>query len=397
MRRLAARLLLVLVGLFLGLLMVEAAFRLAGPNIPLDLTMARFQVYHPVYGFFHQPGVSGWVRTDEFTTFVKFNTQGLRGPEVSIPKPADTFRALVLGDSVVEGAQVGEDATMAGRLRGELQGLAGGKRVESVNAGVAGFGTGQQLLFLQREGLAYQPDLIVLVFTIANDPADNSVAVARRWKLAAERRPFFVQRGGELELQPFEAPPEERWSGVRTFLRDHSVVFTTLELWWIGKTVARAQGSVVPPLDAEKEVYLTEPGDDWQQAWSVTEALLAEVKATADANGVPLLLVLSPSEWQTYDDLWPKLVGTGSQAQRRFSPDAPNERLTEIADRHGIPLLDLRPIFRAEVAAGGPPVIFRKDGHWTERGHEIAARAVAGAAATAVQYHDLGHASATTR
>ena len=393
MRRLAARLLLVLGGLLLGLLMVEATFRLAGPNIPLDLTMARFQAYHPVYGFFHQPGVSGWVRTDEFTSFVKFNTQGLRGPEVAVPKPGGTFRALVLGDSVVEGAQVAEDATMAGRLQTELAALAGGRRVETVNAGVAGFGTGQQLLFLEREGLAYQPDLIVLVFTIANDPADNSLAVARRWKLAAERRPFFVLQGGKLELQPFQTPPPEQLAGLRTFLRDNSIVFTTLELWWIGKSVARAQGSVVPPLDAEREVYRTELGDDWPQAWEVTEALLARIQATADAADVPLLVVLSPSEWQVYDDLWTELVGDGSQARRRFSPDAPNDRLTEIAARHGITLLDLRPTFRAEVEAGGPPVIFRKDGHWTEHGHAIAARTVA----AAVQYHDLARAATTAR
>jgi hypothetical protein len=393
MRRLAARLLLVLGGLVLGLLMVELAFRLAGPNVPLDLTMARFQAYHPVYGFFHQPGVSGWVRTDEFTSYVKFNTQGLRGPEVAIPKPAGTFRALVMGDSVVEGAQVGEDATMAARLRQELATVAGGKRVETVNAGVAGFGTGQQLLFLQREGLSYQPDLIVLVFTIANDPADNSIAVAQRYKLAAERRPFFVMRGDHLELQPFQAPPPEQWSGARTFLRDHSVVFTALELWWIGKTVARAQGSVVPPEDAEMEVYLNEPGDDWKQAWGVTEALLAQVQSVAEANGVPLLVVLSPSQWQTYDDLWVRKLGNGDQVRRRFSPTAPIDRLNEIAQRHGITLLDLRPIFRADVEAGNPPVIFRKDGHWTERGHEIAARAVA----DAVQYHALMGTSATTR
>jgi hypothetical protein len=393
MRRLAARLLLVLGGLVLGLLLVEAAFRLAGPNIPLDLTMARFQVFDPVYGFFHRPGVSGWVRTEEFTSFVKFNTRGLRGPEVAVPKPADTFRVLVLGDSVVEGAQVAEEATMAARLHGELAALAGGRRVETVNAGVAGFGTGQQLLFLEREGLGYQPDLIVLVFTIANDPADNSLAVARRWKLAAERRPFFVHEGDQLTLVPFEAPPPEPWSAIRTGLRDHSVLFTTLELWWLGKTVARAQGSVVPPLDAEREVYLNEAGDDWRQAWEVTEALLARVQATADAAGTPLLVALSPSEWQTYDDLWPKLVGSGSQAQRRFSPDAPNARLAEIAARHGIRLLDLRPTFRAEVAAGAPPVIFRRDGHWTEHGHAVAARAVA----AAVQEHDLAHTTATVR
>jgi hypothetical protein len=233
----------------------------------------------------------------------------------------------------------------------------------------------------------------VLVFTIANDPADNSIAVAQRYKLAAERRPFFVLQGGELQLQPFQAPPPEQFSGVRTFLRNHSVVFTALELWWIGKTIARAQGSVVPGEDAEHEVYLRELGDDWQQAWDVTEALLAQVQHVADQNGIPLLVVLSPSELQTYDDIWLRKMGNGSQVQRRFSPSAPNERLTAIADRHGITLLDLRPIFRAEVESGGSPVIFRNDGHWTERGHAVAAHAVA----EAVQYHALAGASATSR
>jgi hypothetical protein len=392
MRRLTARFLLVLCGLLLGVIFVEVAFRIAGPNIPLDLTMARFQAYHPVYGFFHTPGVSGWVRTEEFTSYVKFNTQGLRGPEVAVPKPANTFRALVLGDSVVEGAQVAEDATMAARLRTELAAQAGGQRVETVNAGVAGFGTGQQLLFLEREGLGYQPDLIVLVVTVANDTADNSIDVAKRWKRSTDRRPFFVLNGGQLEQLPFVAPPEESWSGLRTVLRNSSVVFTALELWWIGKDVARAQGSVVPTLDAEREVYLNETGEDWTNAWNVTEALLARVKATADEAGVPFLVVLSPTEWQTYDEMWPKLVGDGDQARRRFSPEAPNKRFAEIAERHDIQLVDLRPVFRAEVQASAPDVIFRKDGHWTEHGHEVAARAVA----EAIQQHQLVRA-ATTR
>ena len=51
--------LLVLFGLGLGLLTLEVGPRLLGPDVPLDLTMARFQVSHPVHGFFHRPGVSG--------------------------------------------------------------------------------------------------------------------------------------------------------------------------------------------------------------------------------------------------------------------------------------------------------------------------------------------------
>ena len=389
MRRLAARLLLVLGGLLLGLLMVEAAFRLAGPNVPLDLTMARFQAYHPVYGFFHQPGVSGWVRTDEFTSFVKFNTRGLRGPEVAIPKPAGTFRALVLGDSVVEGAQVAEDATMAGRLRTELATLADGRRVETVNAGVAGFGPASSSCSWSARAWATSPTCSCWSSrsrTTRPTTAWPSPA-ATSWPPSAGRS--SCSTGGELELQPFQAPPPEPWSGLRTFLRDRSVVFTALELWWIGKTVARAQGDAVPTVDAEREVYLNEVGDDWREAWEVTDALLARVQATADAAGVPLLVVLSPSELQVYDDLWARQFGDTSQSRRRFSPGVPNDRLHEIAARRGIALLDLRPTFRAEAAAGGPAVIFRKDGHWTEHGHALAARDVA----SAVQAYGLARAA----
>jgi hypothetical protein len=282
----------------------------------------------------------------------------------------------------VEGAQVAEDATMTARLRDQLAPLAGGKRVETVNAGVAGFGTGQELLFLEREGLAYEPDLIVLVFTIANDAADNSIAVARRWKLAADRRPFFVaDDDGPPQALPFRAPPPEAFAATRAFLREHSILFTTLEQWWIGTTLASAQRSVIPPLDAERELYLNEVDDDWRQAWEITEVLLGQVRAVADRAGVPLLVVASPSVWQAYDDLWPRIVPqvnrSDPRARRRYDVMAPNVRLAQIADRQGLHLLDLTPIFRAQAVAGTPDLMFRKDGHWTELGHAVAARAVA--------------------
>src|SRR3712207_9299499 len=70
---------------------------------------------------------------------------------------------------------------------------------------------------LEREGLGYQPDLIVLVFTVANDVADNSIEVAKRGKLAVERRPYFVLGpGGALEQLPFSPPPPETRSEEHT-------------------------------------------------------------------------------------------------------------------------------------------------------------------------------------
>jgi hypothetical protein len=69
-------------------------------------------------------------------------------------------------------------------------------------------------------------------------------------------------------------------------------------------------------------------------------------------------------------------MGSGSQVERRFHPEAPNARLAEIATRHGIALHDLLGAFRRETA-GGTAVFFRRDGHWNERGHALAASEVA--------------------
>src|SRR5688500_8644599 len=106
-------------GLLIGLVAVELVLRLLGPRLPVvhSLTsIATFQTYHPVYGFFHRPGASGWIETPEFTSYVSFNSRGLRDREIELPKPPGGYRVLVLGDSVVEGAQVPVDATVSRRL-----------------------------------------------------------------------------------------------------------------------------------------------------------------------------------------------------------------------------------------------------------------------------------------
>jgi hypothetical protein len=110
----------------------------------------------------------------------------------------------------------------------------------------------------------------------------------------------------------------------------------------------------------------------------VTEALLARVDAVARNAGAPLLVVLSPTQWQTYEDMWrdKEFMGTGSQNERRFSATAPNERLRAIADRQGLQMIDVLPVFRAEAEGDALP-IFRADGHWTAHGHAVAARLVA--------------------
>lgn len=102
------------------------------------------------------------------------NNLGVRGSaDVEIPKPEDTYRILGLGDSFTFGVGVEDDETFLALLEDQLQTDAtADKRIEVVNAGVAGWGTSHQLAYLIDRGFALEPDLII-IGTHTNDLNDN--------------------------------------------------------------------------------------------------------------------------------------------------------------------------------------------------------------------------------
>ncbi len=111
---------------------------------------------------------------------VTISEQGFRNAPVVTPKPADTFRILVIGDSVAFGWGVAEADAFPRVIERSLRatGFPGdGRTVEVVNAGVPGWGAPNELLFLREEGLALSPDL-VLVTLVNNDLTDVLQAIA---------------------------------------------------------------------------------------------------------------------------------------------------------------------------------------------------------------------------
>jgi lysophospholipase L1-like esterase len=94
---------------------------------------------------------------------VHVNSQGTRGPEFQIEKPAGTIRILSLGDSRTFGWGLADDETYSRRLEQLLQSYVGtGKKVEVINAGVNAWSYPQMLVYFRDFGLKYQPDFVVL-------------------------------------------------------------------------------------------------------------------------------------------------------------------------------------------------------------------------------------------
>ena len=363
---------LLLFGLLIGLVAVEMVLRVLGPRSPVVASLtsiATFQTYHPIYGFFHRPGASGWIETPEFVSHVAINSRGLREREIAVEKPAGTYRVLVLGDSFVEGAQVPVEETVTRKLEEQLSAMLPGRPVQVINAGNAGFGTAQELLFLDNDGRQYQPDLVILVYFIDNDLPDNGYRVARERKLDTTRRPFFVPDGnGGLELRPGAPPDPDRFEPIRPLLR-RSVTYNVIEnftRWQEARDQEQAQ------IGKNRPTYLLNPPSEWEEAWLVTEQLLGRVQASARGMGAELVVVGAPSYFQIDADAWRWLVGGDTRERNRYEQDAPNQRLAAIAERQGLRLLDLLPATRAAYAAG-ERLYYPADGHWTSDGHAFAA------------------------
>ena len=91
---------------------------------------------------------------------VRYNSDGLRGPEISPPTP-DTTRIFTLGDSSVFGYGVGEQqifSDVAARLLSETWGTP----VDAVTGAIPGHDSAQSLQVLQRYGARVKPDWVVV-------------------------------------------------------------------------------------------------------------------------------------------------------------------------------------------------------------------------------------------
>jgi hypothetical protein len=108
--------------------------------------------------------------TSEFDITYSTNLFGYRGKyPTQINKPVATRRVILLGDSFTFGWGVNEESSFAGILTKEFE----NEGVEIINAGYhAGYAPDAYYAYMQREGLALKPDLIVVVIYSGNDLVD---------------------------------------------------------------------------------------------------------------------------------------------------------------------------------------------------------------------------------
>ena len=119
----------------------------------------------------NQPNVTYRHKSANGTWWFTINSRGLRADrEYPYEKPPGALRIVSLGDSFTAGYEVNGDEVFSSVLERELRNV--GYDVEVLNAGVSGYSNAEALLYLERELLKYNPDIVLLSF-FANDLVDN--------------------------------------------------------------------------------------------------------------------------------------------------------------------------------------------------------------------------------
>ncbi len=122
---------------------------------------------------------------DSFTNYQSTNSHGQRDVERSVARPGNIRRAILLGDSVVEGFGLPDlDDTISRRMETKFP----NGQWEVLNFGISGYCTKAEIELLRTKGLQFQPDVVMLVF-VQNDFENYNQDNAR---VAQGSRPAFV-------------------------------------------------------------------------------------------------------------------------------------------------------------------------------------------------------------
>jgi hypothetical protein len=382
LRRLVPNLLLACASVLATALALEGALRLFWPqDFPFFASLFAFD---PAVGMRHLPGTRSTMTTEAGRVPVRINSRGYRGREHPWDAPAG-FRILGLGDSFAFGFGVEEDDTYLSRLERALS----DRRVEVINAGLAGMGPDNEAQLLAADGPGLRPNLVLVGFFVGNDPMDALTGSTRtELRDGAPVMPEgFVERWyrplrpGVILPQPLARSSQARGLGLpipfKDSLRRHSHAYRFVT-GRIGRLLAASQAARAGPPPTEFNPFQQEAfclrsyPPEFDLAWTRVKTALGQMKTWCDEHGARLVIVAIPTEAQVDPQRWAAVRQQFRLNDDDFDLEKPQRILGAFASENGVPFIDLLPALRAARPTAGP-LYFRTDIHWTPRGHTVAA------------------------
>jgi len=320
------------------------------------------------------PGSNCRSKTKEWDINFSVNSLGLRDYEYSLKKPESVFRILMLGDSFTEGYGVELEETFSKLLEKKLN-IDKKKKFEVINAGVTGYSPLLEYQYLEKKGLQFQPDLVILNFSMT-DFYDDFIFGNK--KLLIEKDKMFKEKIPTTTWLPLISKKIKWW------LHQNLALYDFLVLWL--KRIAN-------PGVYKKNIIDFEKGDIQNDQFAITRkeinekdyALLLEnstenllkIKQLLARNNIGFVLVIIPHGHQVNNQEWGKGRNFWGFEQGKTYSSQPISDLFIFAIANNIEILNLLPAYKKDpIISWNDNYYFSYDGHWNYHGHQLAAERI---------------------
>lgn len=282
---------------------------------------------------------------------VHINQHGMRDEDFPKEKPPGEFRILVLGDSSTYGVVVDQEETFCRRLHHLLNNGSGAQTFRVMNTGVPGYDLQQYRLYLEHRGLAFSPDVVLLVFN-QNDILFNP-----------EQRFYKPFYGRELLTR----------SAIFVFL-DRLIRSKLLEAlrdrdWGVGRIAPERR--LIDMYKGQVPIDLTQPKEQVQ--FQLGCGILLEIREICRREGIRFAVALLPTFRQAMAQRHLNAIG---RPLDRDAADALRDsllvRMEAFLTENGIPVLNLL----IPVSRTGTDGWLRDRGHFSPPGHSAIAEAL---------------------
>lgn len=365
---LKGNLLLLLASLIFSAVLVEIGARLFLPAVPaIEIRKTDYQPrdrseglnYHTV----HEESASGQLRLSPNIDIIikdhplshqdipfQTNSLGFRSAEL-LEKEASDYRVLVLGDSIVLGDYVLQEHTFPAVLERYLNknktAAFHDRNFQVINAAVGSIDLQNELEILFNQGLAAEPDL-VLIALFLNDAHRSLVVDIRRAQRLAKYSAFLGWLIHQLDIRRSLRKSRKEDHRNLDYFRSQFVASNQIDAspWWAGKG------------GFNKLVH--DRFFDWGYAWSAGfwERVTPLIKVARDAGGeygFKLAVVILPVAYQVHSALL---------------RDEPQAAFSSEMSRLGVPHHDVLPVLRQSFLQKGSRLYYDYC-HLTPEGNKI--------------------------
>ncbi len=354
-KKLLPNLLLLSLSITLSLFVVEIIARKIGHE---EFAQNRLYILSDYSVFVYKPDTDAILKRQEFTTDVKINSKGIRDYEYDYEKGKNVKRIEMFGDSFIAAFQVPLEKSISKKLESSLNKNSKSIKYEVLNMGLSGSGPTPQVLLLGKEGIKYNPDMVIFNLYMGND------FVKVDYGISGSMPKEIFQDSSNLENAAFKVTKIQKLKNI--IFRNY---FTYSYLKNVINNIRYGEANDIAY--SEINIYKKQYPENVERNLDKLKIILKHLKRYTDEKRIKLLVVLIPTKAQVDKEKFADLAEQYSLNASELEINKAQKIFLQFGRENNITMIDLLPEFSKRNKNN--TFYFEPDGHWNEKGQELAA------------------------